>query len=206
LANELEFQGVPFPASELEAFGKIGAELREYEAEHGPVERIEPPVGLSDADALAAINRVVWDGTSLAAMLEDAWVWCALEEERKTKVRLSDAEEVRIEWVWRHGFPFLSVQLWTRDRAGRWRPDPKSKLSIRVAELRKASAALKQAIRLAEQAARQGDSQDLRPRCAQPEGGHDACRPPYDRAFWIDVLLPSRTKMAQEQLSFSELE
>ena len=55
-------------------------------------------------------------------------------ERIRTIVRTDD-EELRINWALYEGNPYVSLRMWTRDRSGRWWPDSKRGLSIRLREL-----------------------------------------------------------------------
>ena len=55
-------------------------------------------------------------------------------ERNRTIVRTDD-EELRINWALYEGNPYVSLRMWTRDRSGRWWPDSKRGLSIRLREL-----------------------------------------------------------------------
>jgi hypothetical protein len=63
LANALQDAGTPFPESEQQAFRQIKAEMDAAPDRGESIARRDPPEGLSDQDALAAINRAfdpVW--------------------------------------------------------------------------------------------------------------------------------------------------
>ncbi len=101
VANELETEaGMTFPESEIEAYclvvakisAELSAELGAHEAEHGPVKRIEPPAGLSDADALAAIDDLVWDGHSLVKIIEEGKAWNDLVRNMTSREKFSVPE------------------------------------------------------------------------------------------------------------------
>jgi hypothetical protein len=72
LANELEVAGTPFPESERRAFVQVKAEIAEAEARGEVIPFVDPPEGLSDQDALAAMDALTWDGRSQAQALEEA--------------------------------------------------------------------------------------------------------------------------------------
>jgi hypothetical protein len=60
-------------------------------------------------------------------------------------------EQVRINWSEYESHPYISLRMWTRDRRGRWWPDSKRGLSIRIRELGQVAAAIAAAIDHAEE-------------------------------------------------------
>jgi hypothetical protein len=64
--------GDPWDIAEWSAFVATVAEIAAAEARGERIPFADPPEGLSDADALAAMERITWDGTSLAESLEEA--------------------------------------------------------------------------------------------------------------------------------------
>lgn len=137
-------------------------------------------------------------------------------DEPLATIRRSDVEEVRITWSTYRGNPYVGVRLWGKDRAGKWWPDPKRGLSIRLAELAEARDAIGEAIRLADEYYRARDNsrqlrqdrprpQNARPRHVQTERGHGPYKPPNDRPSWKDAALP-RAEPAQPSLPFNEFD
>jgi hypothetical protein len=125
-------------------------------------------------------------------------------------IRRSDSEELRLEWSSYMGHPYLSLRLWGKDRSGRWWPDPKRGVSIRLGELEEARDALNEAIRLADDYYRARDSrrqlrtdqprsQSARPRSALPG------RTPQEPPSWA-AALPRTESAAQGSLPFNEFE
>jgi hypothetical protein len=64
-------------------------------------------------------------------------------------IRRAEDEELRVEWCWFEGHPFVSARLWVRGSRGKWFPDPKRGLSIRLREMAIIRDALAKADRLA---------------------------------------------------------
>jgi hypothetical protein len=50
-------------------------------------------------------------------------------------IKRSADQEIRAEWSWYEGHAFNSVRVWNRDRHGKWWPDSKRGVSIRIGEL-----------------------------------------------------------------------
>jgi hypothetical protein len=50
---------------------QVKAEIAEAEARGEVIPFVDPPEGLSDQDALAAMDALTWDGRSLAQALEE---------------------------------------------------------------------------------------------------------------------------------------
>jgi hypothetical protein len=127
-----------------------------------------------------------------------------------------DGQELRIEWAEYRGHPYLSLRLWGKDRAGRWWPDPKRGVSVRLGELEEARDAIEEAIRLADDYCRARDSsrqlraaepraQNARPRLAQPgRARQPASKSPQERPLWAATL--PQTVTSQKGLPFNEFE
>jgi len=54
---------------------------------------------------------------------------------RLASIDRSETEQIRINWSDYEGKPFLSIRMWKRGDDGRFWPDPKRRISIRVREL-----------------------------------------------------------------------
>jgi hypothetical protein len=70
---------------------------------------------------------------------------------RISTIPRGDNEELRISWDEFNSHPYLSLRLWTRDRQGRWWPDARRGLSIRLRELEDVRTALDAAVVLVEE-------------------------------------------------------
>lgn len=60
-------------------------------------------------------------------------------------------EQLRITWAEYKGRPYVSLQVWTQDRRGRWWPDRRRSVSIRIRELTRVSKAIFEAMNIADE-------------------------------------------------------
>ena len=65
-------------------------------------------------------------------------------------IERSADEQIRVNWSEFEGKPFVSLRLWKRGDDGRWWPDGKRGMSVRIRELPDLAAAIAEALDLAE--------------------------------------------------------